>query len=132
VVSSTYAAGHPHPAQEAVEATAARFGYERPRWYATFKREVEPATGSAALLLAAARYAGLLEPEVRLVDVDLGQLAPRELVAWRLGMASFAPFVASLSPAQRTDLWASAEQAVGDGMPPVVQPVLILRAAAPR
>lgn len=58
--------------------------------------------------------------------VDTGIEDPVELVAWRLGMAHLAPFVAGLTPALRRRLIDAALDAVGSHAEPVRPRVLVL------
>jgi SAM-dependent methyltransferase len=126
VLASVFSARYAHPAKAQVEEVAACFGYRRPTWYDRWKREVEPLTAEPEGLAAAARQAGLGDITVieRRVPLDLDTAADQ--VAWRLGMASMAGFVASLPPARRAELVAAACEAVGQPPEPCTPLVLIL------
>jgi hypothetical protein len=96
------------------------------------KAEVEPLTATPAALEAAARAAGLADVRVVEQEVNVGLDSAEDLVAWRLGMASMAPFVESLDAGRRDALLKAAVAAVGPEPQPLRPPVLILssRAAA--
>jgi SAM-dependent methyltransferase len=132
VLASVFSARSVHPAKEQIEAVATRFGYRRPPWYERMKAEVEPLTATPGALEAAARAAGLADVRVVEQEVDVGLDSAEDLIAWRLGMASMAPFVASLDGGRRGDLLEAAREAVGPSPQPLRPPVLILssRAAA--
>jgi SAM-dependent methyltransferase len=125
VLASVFSAGSVHPAKEQVEAVAARFGYRRPEWYDRMKREVEPLTENAAALATAARSGGLAEVQVLEREVDVGLDTAEDLVAWRLGMASMAPFVASLDAGRREELLEAALAAVGPE-PQALRPLVLI------
>jgi SAM-dependent methyltransferase len=132
VLASVFSARPVHPAKEQIEAAAVRFGYRRPSWYARMKAEVEPLTATPEALQRAALAAGLADVRVVEQEVDVGLDRAEDLVAWRLGMASMAPFVASLDAKRRRELLEAAKEAVGPSPQPLRPPVLILssRAAA--
>ena len=132
VLASVFSARTIHPAKEQIEATAVGFGYQRPTWYERMKADIEPLTATPAALEAAARAAGLADVHVLEQEVDVGLDTAEDLVAWRLGMASMAPFVASLDARRRSALLEAARAAVGPEPQPLRPPVLILssRAAA--
>lgn len=132
VLAAVFSSRSRHPAKEQVEAVAARFGYRRPGWYERMKQEVEPLTATPPALAAAARAAGLVEVHVLEQEVDVGLDTPEALVAWRLGTASMAPFVAALEPGRRAAFLEAAREAVGT-QPQVFEPVVLIlssRAAA--
>lgn len=77
-------------------------------------------------MAALARAAGL-NAEVDEAVVTFPELAAEDLVAWRLGMAQVAPFVAGLTTATRRAVTDRALRALGQ--PPVLQRrVVMLRA----
>lgn len=125
VLAAVFSARSGHPAKEQVEAAAARFGYRRPAWYERMKRDVEPLTATPVALAGAARAAGLSEVQVHEREVDLGLHSPEDLVAWRLGMASLAPFVASLDVGRRRALEEAARAAVGPE-PQAFRPLVLI------
>lgn len=95
VVASVFAAGNDHPAKRLVEERLAALGWRRPPWYAAWKDDVEPVLASPVGFEAAARAAGLADVRVEVVTSAVID-DPAGIVAWRLGMAQTAPFVASL------------------------------------
>ena len=61
--------------------------------------------------------------------VPFPQLGVNDLVAWRMGMAQMAPFVATLDPGARTALRNRAAELL-EGAPPLVRRMVVLRAVA--
>ncbi len=127
VLASAFADGWTHPAKAAVDAALVELGFAPPPWYVELKRDIEPRVGAPAALAATARAAGYDDVRVTVVDVATGVDTPGALAAWRLGMAHLAPFVRTLSPAQRQRATAAAEAAVR-GAPPLVIPMVVLAA----
>src|SRR5262249_25561013 len=93
----------PHPLRTAVDAAAARFGWDPPDWYAGLRAAME-SFGTGEAMRDAARAAGLAEVSVATITVDVGPVPPAALVAYRLGKVQLAAFVASLSPGVRAQL----------------------------
>ncbi|MCX6401839.1 MAG: class I SAM-dependent methyltransferase [Propionibacteriales bacterium] len=127
LVASAFAMGWTHVAKEVVEAALVGLGYRQPDWYRAFKDGAEDRVGSADRLAGLATAGGYASFDVRQVEVDGGLTTPADLVAWRLGMAHTAPFVAGMSPAALADLRGAAEAALV-GAPAVVVPMLVLTA----
>lgn len=123
VVASAFAEGWSHPAKRVVEQVLAERGYRPPAWYVAFKEDRERYVGDPARLISLARAAGYAEVRVEQCEVTVGAVTAGDLVAWRLGMAHHAPFLATLSPATRHTVRSEAEQQLADA-PPVVVPVL--------
>lgn len=131
VLASTFARGADHPAKALVEAAAARFGYARPSWYVQFKHVADQRLGDPTAFAATAVEAGLTQVVVRTAAIDVGIDTAAQLVAWRLGMAHTAPFVATLDPTTRRRLFAEAVAAVGPEPQPLCLAVLILSSRVP-
>lgn len=127
LAASSFAAGWDHPAKTAVDAALAPLGYRPPSWYVTFKGDTERQVDDPAAVAALAAQAGYAHVRITTVDVDTGLTRPAELVAWRMGMAHLAPFVASLSERQRRDARRIAEAALS-GAPPLIVPLVVLTA----
>lgn len=117
-----------HPVKAIVEQTVTGFGFVRPTWYDTFHREVEPLTSTPDRLSAAVGAAGLADVSVTTVTVDTGVSRPDELIAWRLGTPSLAPFVAGLDAQRRDELLAALRDTVGDAPEPLVPELLVMTA----
>lgn len=127
LVASAFASGWTHPAKAVVDDVLAREGYRPPRWYRWLKDVGEPAVAEPSRFARWAHAAGLRDATVHELVVDTGVRDPADLVAWRLGMAHHAPFVASLPPDRRAAVRADAESALA-GCGPVVVPLLVLTA----
>lgn len=127
LVAGSYAAEEVHPVKAAVEAVLTCWGWEPEPWYDALRVEALPLLATVEGFAAAAQAAGLgaaIEP----MRVPFPELGARELVAWRLGMAQHAPFVARLPPGEADRLAAEAVARLGDRVPPLVRSILVLRA----
>ncbi|HVK27024.1 MAG TPA: class I SAM-dependent methyltransferase [Nocardioides sp.] len=122
---SAFAAAWTHPAKDVVERVLVEHGYRPPAWYRGFKDGTERQVGDPDRLVALATGAGYRDVEVARRDVATGLSAPADLVAWRLGMAHHAPFVAGLAPGERVEVATEAEALLA-GAPEVVVPMLVL------
>ncbi|HEY5156000.1 MAG TPA: class I SAM-dependent methyltransferase [Acidimicrobiales bacterium] len=131
VLASTFAAQPRHPAKVAVDEAAAEFGYQEPRWYTTMKAEAEPRTAGAERVRAVALEAGLRVLGVDERAVDIGADTPEVIVAYRLGMAHLAPFVAGLDETRRDALRTAAVEALGSEVESLRPVVVFLDAQAP-
>lgn len=119
-----------HPVKAAVEREAVRWGWAPAPWYETLQVEAAPRLATPRACLAAATAAGL-DARVEVVQVPFPNLDARQLVAIRLGLAQYEPFVASLSPPDRQALVAAVVAALGEPVPPLVRSVLVLAAVTP-
>jgi hypothetical protein len=109
-----------------------RFGFERPRWYEPFKREVEPLTAFAERLTAVVHEAGCVDIDVVEDAVDVGVTTADGLIAWRLGSPIYAPFLASLAAGRRAELFDALHGALGRAPEPLVPELLVLSARIPQ
>ena len=82
------------------------------------REEAVPRLATVERAAAAAEAAGLTGVEVQPRRVPFPDLTAGDLVAWRLGMAQLAPFVATLSADARAALAADAEARLGSSPPP--------------
>jgi SAM-dependent methyltransferase len=118
VATSVFSSRSSHEPRDRVDRVATRWGWTAPDWYA------EVTTATAPLLASAgARPAALIEPSLAPVvvdegDVDVGVTTATQLVAYRLGQAHIAAFLAGLGPHRHARLEAEAVAAVGDPMEP--------------
>ena len=129
VVVSAYAGDDDHPVKAAVEQAAAGAGWSPPTWYQALKVEAIPRLATADRMVeVAAGVAGLTDRRVARHEVPFPDLSPSDLVAWRLGMAQLAPFVATLDPPERTRLAQVALDRLGPHPPPLVRRILVLTA----
>ena len=131
VLASAYADDDAHPVKQAVVAALGRRGWVPDQWCETL------ATGPPQLLATPAGFARTaaaagLEADVARARVAFPDLAAADLVAWRLGLAQHAPFVATLLPAARHAVVRDALDQLGPHPPPLVRSVILLRAAVPR
>jgi len=127
VLAAAYADDDTHPAKDAVERAIAEAGWRPAPWYRVLRDGVVAQLATPARMAEAAGRAGLAATTAR-VAVPVPGLAPADLVAWRLGMAQVAPFVATLGPAERTRVTARALALLGSDPPPLVRSVVVLAA----
>jgi SAM-dependent methyltransferase len=127
LAASAFAAGWDHPAKSAVDTALAAVGYRPPSWYVTFKADTERQVDDPAAVAELAARAGYARVQITTVDIDTGLRRPAELVAWRMGMAQVAPFVATLSDRSRRAARRTAEAALA-GAPPLIVPLVVLTA----
>jgi len=113
VAVSAYSTDDSHPVKEVVRAACAARGWVAPEWYWQLQREAMPrlATPERALAEASGVLPGARADVVRVAFPELDRHA---LVAWRLGMAYLAPFVASLDEPARAALIEEAVAHVGE------------------
>lgn len=126
VLASAYATDDDHPAKAAVDTAAREAGWRPEPWVDDLRADSMPRLATVAGAVAAAEQAGLAA-DASVVEVAFPDLRPQDLVAWRLGMATVAPFVAALVPDRRRSLVARALELLGD--PEVlVRRMVVLRA----
>lgn len=100
VLASSYGDEPDHPVKRAVLEALTSVGYALPPWYDAIQSGPAAALSTTRGMASAARAAGL-DGDVVEFDVTFPDLGAADLVAWRLGMAHSAPFVASLPPDRR-------------------------------
>lgn len=127
LVVSAYAADDDHPVKAAVDEALAAVGWEPPAWYCSFRRDIVPLLATVERAVAAAATAGV-DAAARVLRVPMGDLGPADLVAWRLGMAAVAPFVARLAPAARRHVERQVIEGLGADAPPLVRSIVVLTA----
>lgn len=128
LVVSAYTIDDTHPVKEVVSSVCSARGWVPPDWYHELQREsmLRLATPEGALAESSEALPGARSDVVR---VPFPELDAEALVAWRLGMAFVAPFVASLAAPEREALTAEAVSKVGDV--PLVRSIVVLTWAKP-
>jgi len=126
ILAATYAADDGHPVKEAVQDALAAHGWTEEPWFTAMGADAVPLLATIERCAEAAAAAGVVA-HVEPVRVPFPELSAVDLVAWRLGMAQHAPFVASLSSTDRGGLVADALARLGDA-PPLVRSVIVLAA----
>jgi hypothetical protein len=95
-------------------------------------RPVQARRGTATAfpdrLTEVADAAGLADVEVHACAVDVGVRDTQGIVAWRLGMPMYVPFMAGLDDARRADVLDALHVAVGPNPEPLVPQLLVLSA----
>lgn len=127
VVSAYAADDHHHPVKAATDAAAAERGWRPEPWYLALREHMVPRLATAERAGQVAAEAGLEGADLRTVRVSFPELGPRELVAWRLGMAQMAPFVARLPRSERAALVRDALGRLGPESPVLVRSLVVLR-----
>lgn len=125
VIAGSYALDDRHPARDAAESAARALGWRPPRWYRAVREQAIPRLGTVERAAAAARGAGLVDVHADDVRVAYPDLGAADLVAWRLGMAHLAPFVASLAATAADGLFDDALARL-DGAPMLERSVIVL------
>jgi SAM-dependent methyltransferase len=128
VVASSYAEDDTHPVKEAVEMAAAELGWSRPGWYRELQSQAITRLARPDRVAEAARAGGLKVFHVGHHRVGFPDLSAADLVAWRLGMAQLAPFVATLAPDRQAEVERRAREILGPEPPVLQRSVLVLTA----
>ena len=128
LLASAYAEDDTHPVKAAVEAALTARGWEPEPWYAALKFEAAPRLATVEGCAAVVAATGL-EATVEPLRVPFPELTADELVAWRLGLAQHAPFVAGLAPADQAAVTADALARLGPA-PPLTRSILVISATA--
>lgn len=127
ILAATYAADDTHPLKEAVKEALAARGWVPEPWFTALGANALPLLATAERCADAATAAGLVA-HVGAVRVTFPELDPRDLVAWRLGLAQHAPFVATLSEEERDAILDDALARLGQGPPPLERSVIVFAA----
>lgn len=127
ILGATYAWDDAHPVKEAVRDALAARGWVPEQWYASLGVDALPLLATSERFADAARQAGF-GAKVEAVRVPFPELDAGGLVAWRLGLAQHAPFVARLSQQERAALVVDALARIGGEPPQLVRSVILLSA----
>lgn len=130
VVASSYAADDTHPVKAAVEEALRARGWSPEPWFDRMRVEAVPRLATIGGCEDAAAEAGLAGATVAHVSVPFPDLDAGALVAWRLGMAQHAPFLAGLPPQEREVIAADARARLGSPVEPLVRSILVIAAAS--
>jgi SAM-dependent methyltransferase len=124
VLVAAYAADDHHPVKAAAEQAMVEAGWAPEPWYDDLRAHALPRLATVDGLRAAAGSGGLDGHAEGLV-VAFPELSPGDLVAWRLGMAPTAPFLAGLAPAARARVRARALALLGATPPPLQRSIVV-------
>lgn len=127
VLASAYAADDDHPVKGAVDTAATEAGWEPEPWIGEMRADAAPRLATVERAEAAAAAAGLTSAVVSHVEVPFPDLGPDDLVAWRMGMAQVAPWLATLPDGDRTAVAQRARDLLGDA-PPLVRRMIVVAA----
>lgn len=126
VLAATYEPGDSHPVRGAVDGALAARGWQPEPWYTSVQEDAIPLLATSEGCASAAAAAGL-DAHVEAVRVAFPEFDATDLVAWRLGMAHHAPFVATLSPDERQAVVTEALDRL-DHMSVLVRSILVVSA----
>jgi ubiquinone/menaquinone biosynthesis C-methylase UbiE len=126
VLVSSYGIDPEHPVKPVVQASLAAAGHVVPAWYDAIQGGPAESLRTAEGMARVAHDAGL-DAEMSEIDVAFPDLGAADLVAWRMGMAHNAPFVANLGAAERDAVVGRALDALGDA-PTLVRRIVVLTA----
>lgn len=127
VLASAYAEDDAHPVKAAVEAAATERGWVPGAWVEPLKAVSIPRLATVAAAADVVAAAGLTASIERL-EVPYPDVGARDLVAWRMGMAQTAPFLASIPEADRRRVEARALDLLGDA-PMLVRRIILIVAS---
>jgi ubiquinone/menaquinone biosynthesis C-methylase UbiE len=130
ILASSYAEDDSHPVKDAVEAAATELGWTPPAWYRAVRTGAVPQMSTADRVRAVATEAGMLGG-VEALRVPFPDLDASALVAWRMGMAQLAPFVAGLPSPDQARLARRAVALLGPDHPMLERSILVLIARRP-
>lgn len=125
VVASAYAADDQHPVKGAVEQALRGHGWVPDVWQIEMGTDRAPLLATAPACAAVIRRTGL-DATIAPVRVGLPDLTPRQWVSWRLGMAQYAPFVATLAATARQQVVRDVLDELGRDAPALVRSILIV------
>jgi SAM-dependent methyltransferase len=132
VLATVAAATSAHRAvRDRIDAVVADAGFVPPPWYAHLTTVQAPQLGDVPAMAAAARAAGLETLAVTEHAADVGVERAEDLVAYRLGQAHVAAWLAGLGDDERAALHRAAVAAVAPVMEPYRPPVVTLVARTP-
>jgi ubiquinone/menaquinone biosynthesis C-methylase UbiE len=127
LLASTYAADDDHVVKAAVDQALSEAGWVAPDWYGEVKAAMV-SWGTVDAATAAIERGGMAPVLVERREVTFPELTPLDLVAWRLGMAHTAPFVAGLDRLRRDDVVQRTLDLLGPDPPPLVRRVIFIAA----
>lgn len=127
LLASTYAADDDHPVRSAVEQALREIGWEAPAWYSQVKAAMA-SWGTVEAAAAAIERGGMRPGLIECREVSFADLTPLDLVAWRMGMAQNAPFVARLDEPDRAAVFERARGLLGANPAPLVRRVIFVAA----
>ena len=129
LLGSTYATDDHHPVKAAVEQALREHGWVAPSWYGEIKAAMAT-WGTVDAARAAITRGGMDAIRVEHLDISFDDLGADGMVAWRLGMAACAPFVATLDGGAKGALHRRSVELLGPDPDPVVRRVIFFAARA--
>jgi SAM-dependent methyltransferase len=129
LLASTYASDDDHPVKAAVETALGEVGWARPSWYDALKQAMA-AWGTIDAAAAVVARGGMVPRRVERRTVVFPDLAPTDMVAWRLGLAHHAAFFDQLDQRRQADVVDRAVELLGPTPDPVARHVIFLAAVS--
>jgi SAM-dependent methyltransferase len=127
LVASTYAADDDHPAKLAVERALTEVGWTRPAWYDALKTSMA-VWGTVEAATAVIEQGGMTPLTVEGREILFPELGSEDIVAWRMGLAQSAAFVAALAPDVRVECVRRAVGLLGRDPEPLARRMIFLAA----
>ncbi|MHB8681230.1 MAG: class I SAM-dependent methyltransferase [Acidimicrobiales bacterium] len=131
LLACVYANASRSEARDAVDQAAQRAGWRVPAWYLELKEAATPVLGTATAMAAAASGSGFTDVVVDERPVAVGVTEPEQLVAYRLGQAHFAAWLAELDGDERAEIETDLAEAARPVMTPYRPTVVFLAARRP-
>jgi ubiquinone/menaquinone biosynthesis C-methylase UbiE len=128
LLACVYANASRSAVRDTLDDAASDEGWAVPGWYTSLKEGAVPLLGTAEDMADAARTAGLTEVRTEERTVDVGVTEPEELVAYRLGQAHFAAWLADMEPDRESALRARLAERIRPLMEPYRPTVVFLSA----
>jgi hypothetical protein len=125
LLAASYAADDSHPVKQAVQGALSDAGWSPPPWYVHLLREVSPTLATVESCRAVIDEVGF-DGSVHALRIPFPDLAPDDLVGWRLGMAQHAPFFDALPEATRMTVVRDALDRLGPSTTPLVRSILTI------
>ncbi|MGQ0745101.1 MAG: class I SAM-dependent methyltransferase [Acidimicrobiales bacterium] len=130
IVAATYASGDTHPVKALVREALAARGWAPPSWYTWMAAAALPILATPEGFAQVAVAAGL-EPRIEVLEVPFPDLSPADLIAWRLGMAQHAEFVAGMDPSEHHQMVAELITSFDEETPQLVHSLVVLSTRRP-
>jgi ubiquinone/menaquinone biosynthesis C-methylase UbiE len=127
IVATTYAHDDDHPVKAAVNQALTEDGWEPEPWYAHVRSVTVPQVATIDGCRSALADAGLCGTVIA-QRVAFTDLAPDDLVSWRLGMAHHATHLRAGGPAATARVRERALTLLGGDPPPLERSILVLSA----
>jgi SAM-dependent methyltransferase len=128
VLACVFSNASQNDARDAIDRAAQEEGWRVPAWYTDLKQTAVPLLGTPEDMERTAQISGLDDIVVSEQAVDVGVSDPEQLVAYRLGQASFSEWLDQVEPEQRKEIRLRLVEAIRPVMRPYRPLVVFLSA----